>query len=107
MHRGWRVIGWFLGGFWAFFLVAITLTPHDLWAHLVAWWGVIAAGVSIAGAAIIGLAKYVGVIGAMWKSASNVADYARSQRRLAAIMSAVGVLVAVFTFMVLWFSKSP
>jgi hypothetical protein len=30
-----------LGALWAFFLVAITITPQDAWEHLVAWWGVI------------------------------------------------------------------
>jgi hypothetical protein len=33
-----------LGALWAFFLVAITITPHDAWEHLVAWWAVIITG---------------------------------------------------------------
>ena len=47
MSRGWKIALWILGGLWAFFLVAITMTPHDLWQHLVAWWGVVVAGVSL------------------------------------------------------------
>ena len=61
MSRGWKIALWILGGLWAFFLVAITMTPHDLWQHLVAWWGVVVAGVSFVGIASVWIAKYLGI----------------------------------------------
>lgn len=52
MGRGWRITGIIAAALWAFFLVAMTVTPRDVWEHLVAWWGVIVIGAGFAAAGL-------------------------------------------------------
>jgi len=59
MSRGWKIAGWVGGALWAFFLVAITVTPHDVWQHLVAWWGVIVIGASFVVSAFLWVTQYL------------------------------------------------
>lgn len=63
MNRGWKIALSVLGGLWAFFLVAITMTPHDLWQHVVEWWGVILTGLGFAGSALFWLFTHMGMVG--------------------------------------------
>ena len=56
-----------LGALWAFFLVAITLTPHDAWDHVLAWWGAILAGLVLVGAALAAIWKSFSIL-ILWQA---------------------------------------
>ena len=53
MGRWWKIILAILGTLWVLFLVAINVTPQEVWEHLVSWWNVIAFGVALVVAVIV------------------------------------------------------
>jgi len=52
MSRGWKIAAWIGGAVWAVLIVAITVSPHEAWRHLVEWWQVIAAGIGLLALAV-------------------------------------------------------